>query len=315
MGCGGNPEAEADALYKEGKYRQAISRYLAVKKSGKESPLLAEKIGLSYFHKGRNLYKKTKNVKSFSANFVKSQEYIDTDNLSDAAKKEYSFLLYELAKAYHTTQPSNEIQEKQYFDYTLNYMDEALFYDFENTEAENLLMQIKADNFQKMFDKGKQFYDKAQKEKNHSDLFLTAEYYLNKAVSFNPEADKAKKYLSKTRKRTLSIPDFDWLFPFAIGNKQYSGKSLFIAFTGFNNANDFYEFDPKKLVLIDLDENEYKIDLEKTGKFANGLTQKIRLKSGQRFDGDIAFNISKKVKIKGLAYHYSNNKTLLKYFP
>jgi hypothetical protein len=64
-----------------------------------------------------------------------------------------------------------------------------------------------------------------------------------------------------------------------------------------------------------LDENEYKIDLEKTGKFANGLTQKIRLKSGQRFDGDIAFNISKKVKIKGLAYHYSNNKTLLKYFP
>lgn len=315
ISCGGDPEAEGDAFYEEHKFKNAISRYLQVKKTNKQNPKIDEKIALSYFSHGAGLFEKRKNVKAFSANFEKAKEFIPEGSTSESFNKAYSTLLFKLASAYYDTKAKNEIQKKQYFEYTLEYLDEALAMDMENSAAEDLLTKIKEENFQKMFDKGVSFYKKGKKEKKNHDFYLVAEYYLARAVSFNENNTEAANYLSKTRKKTLAIPDFDQRLPFVVFNKQYSGSSLFIDFRAVNNSNDPYEFDPDKLVLVDIDENEYAIDKEKTADFKEGLLNKVELKSGQELVGDIAFKVSKKIKIAYLMYNYSDDLTIKKYFP
>jgi len=315
VSCGGNPEAEGDQAYANGKYIQAVNYYMQVKKSQPQNAKIDEKIALSYMHHGLDLYKKRHNVKAFAGNFEKGQEFIPAENLSDAFKKEYSKLLYELAVAYHKAKPSNEIQKEQYFTHTLDYLEEALAYDENNTQAEQTLQQIKKENFQQTFDRGLKFYKRAKKEKNNSDLFLTAEYYLKRAVSFMPDNKEAQKYLRRVRQKTLSVLDLNMDLPFAIADRQYSGKYLLLAFTAFNNSSEPFTFDPGQIKIYTVEGKAVGIDPEHTAKFKDGITKSVQLAPRKRLDGTLAFRIPKSVKIEYIGYEMPDGSVVKKYFP
>jgi len=302
ISCGGNPEAEGDQAYANGKYSQALNYYLEVKKSQPQNAKVDEKIALCYMLRGLDLYKKRHNIKAFAGNFEKGQEFIPEKNLSGTFKKEYSKLLYELAVAYHQAKPSNEIQKEQYFTHTLDYLDEALAYDENNAQAEQTLQQIRKENFHQTFNKGMEFFKRAKKERNNSDLFLTAEYYLKRAVSFMPENKEAQKNLRLVRKKTLSVLDLNMDLPFAIADRQYSGKYLLLAFTALNNSGEPFTFEPAQIKVYTFDGKAVGIDADFTAKFKDGITNAVQLAPRKRLDGTLAFRIPKSVKIEYVGY-------------
>lgn len=312
--CAGNPEAEGDELYAQGKYKQAIAKYQQVKKSQPQNTTIKEKIALAYMQTGKQLFEKRKSIKAFIGNSDKAQEYLPEEG-SPEFKNEYSKLLYQLAVAYNTVKPDNEVQKEQYFTSVLDNLEIALAYDENNTEADAMLSEIKAANFQKMYDKGMDFFKHAKKEKNNGNLYLNAEFYLKRAVLFDEDNKDARKQISLVRKNTLSIPNFNTDFPYAISDRQYKGAHLLIAFTSFNNIGIKMKFDPSKLLLVDIDENEYSIDKKQTAKFENGLTEVKTLKVDERIDCDFAYKISKSVKLSHMSYEMDNGVVVNKYFP
>lgn len=312
--CGGNPEQEGDQAYAQGQYNQALNYFLEVKKSAPDNPKINEKIALSYMQRGLQLYQKRKKVAPFAGNFEKGENFIPDTETSPEFDQAYSGLLLELAKAYHSAKPANAIQREQYFSKTLDLLDLSLAYNPENTEAEETLDQIRAENFQQTFDKGLSFYNRARKEKN-PDLYLSAEHYLSRAVNFDPENNEARKKLSDTRKKTLSILDMDMELPMAIADKKYSDGHLLVAFTAVNNTGDALEFDPSKLSLSDDAEQFIGLDMAYTEKFDDGLVKKSNLAARNQLDGTLAFAVSKNVKIVSLNYEMPSGKIIKKYLP
>lgn len=311
--CGGDPQAEGDEAYAQGKYSQALNFYLEAKKGRADKAKINEKIALTYMQRGLQFFKKRHNLASFIRNFEIGEERIP-EQTSESFNKEYSKLLYELAMAYHQTAPANEIQKEQYFTKTLEKLDDALTYDENNLEAEKALNEIRKANFEKTFEKGLGFYKKALKEKN-PDLFMAAERYLKRAVSFNAESAQAKKYLSRTRKKTLSIVDMEEIFPIAVADYKHNGKFLLIAFTAINNSGEPFTFDPAQVKLVDFDDNEYAADAKQTAKFEDGLKQPVTLQPRKQLDGTLAFALSGKIKISHIKYVLDDGDEIVKYFP
>jgi len=312
--CGGNPEQDGDQAYAQGQYNQALNYFLEVKKSSPDNPKINEKIALTYMQRGLQLYQKRKKVEPFVGNFEKGENFIPQTETTPEFDLAYSGLLLELAKAYHSAKPANAIQKEQYFTKTLDLLDMSLAYNPENQKAEDKLDQIRADNFKQTFEKGVTFFDQAKKEKN-PDLYLSAEHYLKRAVSFDPENEKALKKLSDTRKKTLSILDMDSDLPMAIADKQYSDGHLLVAFTAVNNSGAALEFDPAKLSLLDDAEQRIGLDMVYTEKFDDGLIKKSNLVARKQLDGTLAFAISKNKKIVSLNYEMPSGKIIKKYLP
>ena len=163
--CGGSKLEEGNQQYKNGDYMQALNSYLAYKKSNPDDKSVDAKIALAYMNRGLELYNKTKNLDSFSGNFEKAQQFLENGFSAPENKIEYSDILFALATAYKKSNPQNEIQKEQYFNNTLDYLSQALDNNPDNFKADSLLSQIYQENFQKMFDKGLQFFNRAQKEK------------------------------------------------------------------------------------------------------------------------------------------------------
>jgi tetratricopeptide (TPR) repeat protein len=315
-GCGGNPEAEGDNAYANGKYKRAINHYLEVKKSQPENTKINEKIALAHMQQGLKLYKRTKNIKTFTGNFEMGLNFVPEENTgSPEFKQEYSQILFHLACAYYKAKPSNEIQREQYFTKTLDNLDEAIMLDQNNTRADSMLFAIKTANFQKMYNKGIKFYEQAKKEKTNDDLYLSAERYLNRAVSFDPESEEAIKSLKLVRTKTLRILDTDKDFPFGVAAMQRKSKFLLIDFAGVNILTDKITFDPAKLKLIDEDDNEYLYNKEQTEKYDNGITKPVPLEPRKQINGILYFPVAKSVKLKCLVYEMDDGVKIRKYFP
>lgn len=310
--CGGNPEADGDQSFADGKYVQALSYYFEVKKNKPDNPRLDEKIALSYMNKGLYLYNKRHNLQAFVANFEKGQDFIPEET-SEGFNKQYSVLLQKLAHAYYTTKPANEIQKEQYFARTLELLDDALTYDETNTAAEKELADIKTSNFEQTFKRGQHFYQQAKKEKN-PDLYLTAEHYLERAVDFAPDNAEAQKTLQKVRKKTIAILNMDSDFPIAVPDKKYQKGYWMIAFTAMNNGSESITFDPQKVTLLDADEHSYKPDPEFTAKMDGGLVKSVSLQTRKQLDGNLAFKTKKAVKLKAIQYDLGNDRVVKKYF-
>jgi len=314
-GCGGNREAQGDSEYAEGNYDQALIHYLEVKKSNPQDANINEKIALAYMQKGLKLYQQRKNLDAFIANFEKGQEIYPKENASADFKSAYSKLLTQIAQAYQSTPPKNEIQKELFFNKTIQSLEEALVNDPENTEADEVLAKIKSENFQKMYDRGVQFLERAVKERTNHDLFLSAERYLSRAVSFDPNNQEALNRLSEARKKTLSIINMDMDFPVAIADFKITSGHVLLDITGINNSGGQIIFDPAKLKLVDRDENEFRFDKTETDKFENGLTQTVELAPRKQVDGPIAFAVPAGTKLKSLEYELGEGIIVKKYFP
>lgn len=313
--CGSDPITKGDKAYAAGKFDEALKYYFEAKKDQPENTLIDEKIALSYGQRGLQLHQRNRNVASFSGNIERAQKYVPPDNGSPEFKKAYSVILFELARAYHQAKPENPVQEEQFFSKTLDYLDQALLLDYGNEPADSLLAAIRLANFQKMFDRGKSFLEQARKEKTNNELFISAEIFLNRAVSFDPSNTEAIKALKEVRQRLLRILDLNIDLPMAIAAMQYTANHLLLDITAFNNLGEPLTFDPAHLKLVDTDNNEYGIDLAETQKYERALTQPVVVENRKQLDGNVAFKISRKVPLQYLKYELVGAKPSKKYFP
>ena len=315
--CGKNLEAEGDNAYAHGKYNQALTFYLKVKKNQPNNARLDEKIALTYMQRGRQLYKLRKNVDAFQLNYEKSKQFIPKDSLSENFKKEYSKLLYDLALAYYNATPQNDIQKEKFFNLTLDYLEKALEYDYNNTQADAKLAEIRTANFQKYFNKGKEYYRRALKDPKNTNLFLSAEAYLLQAVRMDENNPDAQKLLSKVRKKTMAILDISQDLPLAlaIGGQKYQNGNLVLSITVFNNTIDPYAIDPNRFHLYDRDENEYSVNLKATDAYSKGLTKAETIPPKKDANWVIVFTIKKSAHPDRLIYETEDGLEIGKYFP
>ena len=315
MQCGSDPAVEGEKAFESANYNLAIKHFLEARKSNPaEKQTFEEKIALSYMLRGKSLYERSQNVKSFSGNFEKSLEYIP-ENPSDYFKKEYSNILFALGSGYLQTKPENEIQKEEYLNKAIQYLEDALYNDENNTSADSLLERIKADNFQKMLNKGNDFYSKAQKTKN-GDHYITAEYYFQRASYFDIHNDEAKKMLAKTRAKTLSVLNNREDFAMAIADMNRQSNSLILDLTIKNYATSPVDIDINKFELVDLDGKTYPPDKKMMeSKFKGKIMKNQKLAELKFADGIIVFSIPSKVKIDYLGYRLYEDETVKKYFP
>ncbi|KAA3613186.1 MAG: DUF4352 domain-containing protein [Calditrichaeota bacterium] len=312
--CGGSKLEEGDQQYAQKKYTHALNNYLAYKKDNPQDESVNSKIALSYMNRGKELYTKTRNIETFSGNFEKANKFLGNGFSTTEHKNEYSELLFDLALAYKATKPQNEIQKEQYFSNTLDYLAMALDNNENNYKADSLLNQIYDENFQKMYDKGIAFYNRAKKERNNPDLYLSAERYLKQAVEFNSASEEAEKYLSKTRKETIGILQSNYPFSFCVPNYQKKANIVYIDFTIQNFSTETITFEMDKLQLISTMGDAYKVDLKKTEELENAFVDKTKLEPRKMVDGQIAFVFAKDAQIESLNYFYED-KEITKYFP
>jgi hypothetical protein len=313
--CGSDPAVEGENAFENANYNIAIKHFLEARKSNPaEKQTYEEKVALSYMLKGKILYERSRNVKSFSGNFEKSLEFIP-DNPSEYFKKEYSRILFALGKGYQEARPENEIQKEEYLNKAIQYLEDAMYNDENNTSADSMLDKIKADNFQKMLNKGNDFYKKAGKTKN-GDHYITAEYYFQRAFYFDIHNDEAKKMLSKTRQKTLSVLNNREDFAIAVADMNRQSKSLILDLTIKNYATSPVAIDIKKFEIVDLDGKSYSLDKGTMDSKFKGKSLKNQELAELKFaDGIIVFSIPSKVKIDYLGYRLNEDETVKKYFP
>jgi hypothetical protein len=313
--CGGSKLEEGDAFVADGKYTQGINSYLAYKKSNPDATGIDNKIALASFNKGKDLYNRSRNIQSFAGNYDKSQEYIDENTMTGEQKGEYSSLLYDLAIAYRSTRPNNDIEEEQYFNNTLNYLQLAVDYNPQNTTADSMISYIYMENFQEMFDKGVKAYNQAKKVRNNIDLYLSAEYYFEKAVQFNSSHEEAAKYLSNTRKETLGILENIQPFSFCVPTYKIDKNKCYIAVAAKNYSNDPIAMDIKSLTLNTTDGKVIPVDLKKTAELEKALNEKTEIKPYDLIEGQVVYALEPGTDLEYIAYSVDDNRTVKKYFP
>jgi hypothetical protein len=313
--CGSDPAAEGEKAFQAANYNLAIKHFVEARKQNPaEKKKYEEKIALAYMFRGKNLYSKSKNVKSFSGNFEKALDYMTSES-SESFKKEYSQILYELAVAYMVTRPENEIQKEENLNKTLGYLEDAIVNDESNAKADSLLEKIKVDNFQKMLNRGKDFYSRAGK-KGNSDYYITAEYYFQRAAYFDLHNKEAKTMLAKTRAKTLSILDNREDFAMAVADMSKQGGNLILDLTIKNYSTTPVSLDLKNFELTDANGKVYPLNqkmMDETFKAKSLQNQKLgELKF---VDGIIVFSVPTKTKIEYLGYRLNEDETVKKYFP
>jgi len=313
--CGGDPIAEGDKAYADGNFNGALKAYFDAKKAQPDNPAIDEKIALAYTQRGLDLYNKTKNLNTFIGNHEKALNYVPETMAGASFKKEYSQLLFKLAQAYYSAKAENPIQEEQYFAKTLEYLDEALLLNDQNAAADSLLNAIRETNFQKMFDKGETFFVQAKKEKKNLELYLNAEFYINRAVSFNPTNEKAQKMLKEVREKTIKILDLKKDIPLAIANMKRTKTHTLLDITAFNNMGVDITFDPAKVKIIDINNTEYGLDVKETDKYDRALTEAVKIEPRKQIDGNMAFAVGKSEALLYLQYELEDGTLSKKYFP
>ncbi len=313
--CGSNNEAEGDQAYAGGKYDQAINYYLKAKKERPEDASIKGKIALSYMQKGLFLYRRTQNLEAFTGNFEKAKDFIPKENPTVHFDTTYSRLLYELARAYHEARPANEIQKEQYFNNKLKHLEKAIQIHAENQAARDFLQQIREDNFQRMYDKGLSLFKQARRERRNGDLFLSAEYYLRKAVDFDPQNVEARNYLKQVRNETISILDMDQILPIAVAAQKQMGGRRLLDLAVLNNSGETLVFDPNQLTIVDRRGNSHAFDPEETKRYEGGLTEARTLKAREQLNATIAVALPASAEADRLVYKIDDEETVVKYFP
>ncbi len=314
LNCGGSPMEEGDKAYNQGEYNLALKNYFEYKKENPQDNSINAKIALAYLHRGHDLFSRTRNISTFESNYEKAQKYMEDGFTDPAMQKEYSNMLYEFGMAYRMARPENEIQEDQYFDNTLEYLNLAIETDPGNMKADSTLAAIYDENYQKMFDRGTKYLEAAKKSKNN-DYYLSAENFLSKAVQFNPASEEARKKLSDARKETLKILKYYNPVSFCVPGYKKSKKDLFVAITAQNVTEDPFELKTGNFELTCKDGTVYKVDTEKTAKLEKALTDNNKINPNKLLDVDVVFTIDNSKELESLAYVFEDGRSFKKYFP
>ena len=166
VNCGSTDyTTEAKIAMQNANYSEAIKLWEKAKVQESYDKSNDQQIALAYMLKGQELFKKTKNVRSFVGNFEIGQSYIPEETSEDF-KKQYSKILFTIGHAYNVAKPKNDAEKEDFFSKAVNSLKESMVQDSTNIEAANLLDEIKQSKFQGLIDKGKEYYNKGLKTNN-----------------------------------------------------------------------------------------------------------------------------------------------------
>jgi hypothetical protein len=314
--CGKDFAAEGMEAYNDGNYSDAIKLLSQALAEDSTNLAFKEKVCLSYFYRGEELYLTTKNVKTFSANFTEGQKFLPA-NPTDAFIKEYANQYVKLASAYASVKVKTEEEKDYYFDQALTTVKEVINLDSSNTEAQNLIVSLKESHFQGLIDKGKDLYNKARRTKNY-DLFFSAEYYLKEAKKFEANNPQINDLLQKITAQTLPALNYREEVSIAVAGITHERKALIMNLSIKNYSEKPVNLLINNFTLVDTQGKDYFVnehEMKKRELFGETCISDTILNNSHPMEtGLIAFDVPDGVKIKYVNYQLNPQKSARKYF-
>ena len=204
--CGTNYEKAGEAAFSDKDYTTAINHYKQALPNSMNKEGVREKLALSYFYRGEELFAKTRNLKAFAGNFEKAENNLP-EYSNENFSKEYSRVMYELGKAYSVSKPKNELEEDEFYKNSLELLNAAIFVDSTNMDAAQLIVKIKDESFNKLLETAQKYYDQANR-KGKVDLYLSSEYYLKQAAEYKATDPGVANLFKKIKKKTLAVLNY-----------------------------------------------------------------------------------------------------------
>ena len=316
ISCGTDYAEEGRKAYNTGNYSEAIKFLEMAIKEDSTNHTFDEMISLSYFNRGQELYKTTRNVKAFSANFSEGKKFLPA-NPSETFTRQYVKIYVSLASAYAAVKGKNEEEKDYYFDQALSTVKEAITMDSTYLPAESLLVALKEEHFQGLIDKGNDLYNKARRTKNY-DLFYSAEYYLKEAQKFEADNAQINNLLQKITIQTLPVLNYRDDLSIAVAGVTRERKALVMNVSIKNYSNKPLNLLVNNFTLVDTDGNNYYInehEMKKRMLFGESCIADTILNGSHPMEsGLIAFDAPQEVEIKYISYQIDKHKSARKFF-
>jgi len=314
--CGTDYAEEGRKAYNNGNYSDAIKYFTMAKKADSTIHEVDEMLSSSYFRRGQELYKTTRNLKAFSANFLEGKKFLPA-NLSQKFTRQYVKVYVELASAYAMTKGKNEEENDNNFDQALSAVKEAIALDSTYAPAESLLVSLKEEHFQGLIDKAKDLYNKAGRTRNY-DLYFSAEYYLKEAEKFEKNNSQIKNLLQQITRQTLPVHNYREDISMAVAGITRERKALVMNVSIKNYSDKTVNLLVSNFTLVDTDGNNYFIneqEMKKREMFGEACIADTILNSAHPMEtGLLAFDAPKEIEIEYIAYQLNGSKSVRKYF-
>ena len=312
--CGGDKSVDAEKAFLQGDYTKAIEGYLQVHKQDSTNQRVRERLALAYMYRGQELYKKINNLSSFVRNFEEGQKYIPLEPSSEF-NRVYSQIVFQVGQAYYKARPANEVEKEMNLNKTTTLMHQALDLDSTNVDAQNILDEIKLNNFQKIVDKATGIFNRAQ-SRNDVNLYFDALTQIRKAQNMGGTTPELRRMLSRIYNKTLGVLNFEDGLALAVLNEEYvSSKMIFsLVIRNYLSAPVTLSFD--NFVLADYRGNQYNVDKEIMARDYNmiGIKQ-LALNHGEDMGGFLVFTVPDSVSFDYIGYRIGAGRLSKKYFP
>ena len=314
--CGTDYTEEGKKAYNNGNYSDAIKYFTMAKKADSTIHEYDEMLSSSYFRRGQELYKTTRNLKAFSANFLEGKKLLPA-NPSQEFTRQYVKVYVELASAYAMAKGKNEEEKDNNFDQALSAVKEAIAIDSTYAPAESLLVSLKEEHFQGLIDKAKELYNKAGRTRNY-DLYFSAEYYLKEAEKFEKNNPQIKNLLQQITRQTLPVLNYREDISMAVAGITRERKALVMNVSIKNYSDKAVNLLVSNFTLVDTDGNNYYIneqEMKKRELFGETCIADTILNGAHPMEtGLLAFNAPKEIEIDYIAYQLNGSKSVRKYF-
>ena len=315
--CGTNYEAEGENAFNNKNYTSAINYYKQALPNSLNKEGVREKLALSYFYRGEELFNATRNLKAFTGNFEQAEKYIPQYPNEDFIK-EYSRILFELGKAYSVSKPKNEIEEDEYYTNSLVMLNDAFYMDSTNTDAAELIVKIQDDSFKKLLETATKYYNNANRT-GKVDLFLSAEHYLKTAANYKPNDPGVVNLFRKIKKKTLAVLNFRDGVSIAVSKFGPEKDGIVMKLTIKNYLAKTVNLELGRLMLIARDGMRYGVDedaMRVRKLFGENILENTTLDSNKPYvEGEIVFDAPQDTKIAYLSYKFGRRQESRKYFP
>jgi hypothetical protein len=317
LNCGTNHEKEGEAAFLNKDYTTAINHFKQALPNSLNKEGVREKLALSYFYRGEELFAKTRNLKAFVGNFEQAEQNLP-EYPNEAFGKEYSRIMYELGKAYSVSKPKNELEEDEFYKNSLDLLNAAIYVDSTNMDAAQLIVKIKDDSFNKLLETAEKYYNQANRS-GKVDLYLSSEYYLKQAAEYKPTDPGVVNLFKKIKRKTLAVLNYRDGVSLAVSKYGSEKDGILLNITVKNYLGKPVEFNTGNIMLVARDGIKYGVDedaMRVRKLFGENVLENTTLDSNKPYvEGKLVINAPGDAKIAYLSYKYGRRQESRKYFP
>jgi hypothetical protein len=315
IGCGKDLVEQGEKAFNEKDYSVAIDYWSEARIERPSGSDLDRKIALAYLLRGQDLYERLRNVKAFNGNLVKAVEYMP-NTPSGELKAVYLSTLCAVAEAYMNARAANDNEKSKFQKQATRYLKDVQKLDSTFTKADSLLQKMKDDHYQKLLNKGKEYFARGRKTRN-VDYFFTAEYYLEEAQQFDENNREIYTLLSKIKAKTLPVLNYRDEVAMAITAVKRQDEELILSVTVKNYTPKAVNLDLDNFRLVDKSGNSYNHDSQMMDVYYADMSLK-NAKLNQKnplAEGVLVFPVTGETKLYALEYKIAGKKVSRKYFP